>query len=223
MTRRHTRIKICGITTPESAAVAARAGADFIGIVFAPDSPRTVSDPALIVDILEAAREGFVEPIPVGVFADSFETRPNLFDMWLDFGEWVQVHDPITIQAARGLVHNHSVRLLRGQHFDPAAIAEWDHGDTVHAMLIDGPRAGSGETFDHVALSDMMHTICHPLFLAGGLTPENVGDAMRIVRPFAVDVSSGVERERGVKDHALIQAFCDAVRAEDTRRDSDLA
>ncbi|MCA9297100.1 MAG: phosphoribosylanthranilate isomerase [Phycisphaerales bacterium] len=218
--KKQVRIKICGITTPESAAVAAQAGADFIGIVFAPESPRAVSDRTLIAEIIDATRTVITPPIPVGVFADAFDPPPPLFDVWREFGDWVQVHDPISRASAHALIHYDAIRLLRGQHFDPAEIAAWDEGDIVHAMLIDGPHAGSGEAFDHTALADMMESIRHPIFLAGGLTPENVGEAMRIVKPFAVDVSSGVERERGVKDHDLIRAFCDAVRAEDTRRDA---
>jgi len=81
-------------------------------------------------------------------------------------------------------------------------------------VLVDGPRAGSGETIDWHRLAAAMANVAapKPLILAGGLTAENVGEAISIVRPFAVDVSSGVEADKGVKDPAKIAAFCAAVR-----------
>jgi phosphoribosylanthranilate isomerase len=114
--------------------------------------------------------------------------------------------------------------VIKAVRFDPATIrAElelWGDVEEVDAILIDGSAGGKGVAFDWSALADAVGgpgapKVEKPLFLAGGLTPENVGAAIRAVRPFAVDVSSGVERERGKKDHALISAFCAAVRQAD--------
>ena len=82
-------------------------------------------------------------------------------------------------------------------------------------MLVDGSAGGLGEAFDWGALTGWRAFCAKPLILAGGLTPENVGDAIGAVRPYAVDVSSGVERSRGIKDERLIAAFCESVRSAD--------
>ena len=111
--------------------------------------------------------------------------------------------------------------VIKAIRFDPATIVSelrrWSRLAEVDAVLVDGPNAGSGETLDWGALA-AAHTqvaVPKPLVLAGGLNPENVAEAIRVVRPFAVDVSSGVESEPGVKDAQKIHEFCAAVRAAD--------
>ena len=105
---------------------------------------------------------------------------------------------------------------------DPETIAErlrhYDAFDEVNAILIDGSAGGEGIAFDWDQLTPHLEGITTPIILAGGLTPENVGKAIKAVRPFAVDVSSGVERSRGEKDPELIRAFCKAV----VRADAEL-
>ncbi|MEO0477182.1 MAG: phosphoribosylanthranilate isomerase, partial [Planctomycetota bacterium] len=108
------------------------------------------------------------------------------------------------------------------EHFQHTA-STWDHDPRVEALLIDTPptgelTGGSGMTFDWAGLVKVKGHLAKPIILAGGLTPDNVGDAIRTVRPYAVDVSSGVESARGVKDAGLIRAFCEAVQ----QADSDL-
>ena len=90
-------------------------------------------------------------------------------------------------------------------------------GSTPHVeiLLIDGSSGGRGEVFRHEELAALMPQIDKPVVLAGGLTPQNVGAAIRAVRPFAVDVSSGVETSAGVKDADLMRAFCEAVGGAD--------
>lgn len=217
---KRTRIKICGITTPETAAVAASAGADFIGVVFAPTSPRCVEDSGLLSEIIAAIRDVPAPPIPVGVFADAFDPPPAAYAMWREFGDWVQLHAPVTRETARSLAQSDSIRLVPGVHFDAAAIRAWNDASFVHALLIDGPTAGSGVPFDHRQLAMMMSSIVHPVILAGGLTVETVSAAISAVSPFGVDVSSGVESARGTKDPTKIKAFCAAVRHADAERRS---
>jgi phosphoribosylanthranilate isomerase len=94
-------------------------------------------------------------------------------------------------------------------------LARWSKLDEVDAILVDGSAGGGGTTFDWNALAAVKHACTKPLILAGGLTPSNVGQAIRAVRPWAVDVSSGVESSPGVKDEALIHAFCAAAREAD--------
>jgi phosphoribosylanthranilate isomerase len=89
--------------------------------------------------------------------------------------------------------------------------------DEVAALLIDAPTPGQGVPFAWDKLPPLLENVTKPVILAGGLTPDNVEAAIRAIRPYGVDVSSGVERERGVKDPGLIEAFCAAVRRADAR------
>ncbi len=200
-----TRIKICGITTPDMAAFAADAGADAIGIVYAPGSPRQVL-PGLAAQIARA-----LPPMvsAVGVFRNP--TDPEVMN-WR--GEWVQLHGSETETQASRLVMQHR-KVIKGIAFDAPTIMRWDHCPHIAALLIDSAAPGSGKAFDHAALAMLMPALKTPVILAGGLTPDNVGEAIHAIRPFGVDVSSGVESSKGVKDAGLIRAFCEAVRAAD--------
>lgn len=94
-------------------------------------------------------------------------------------------------------------------------LRRWDAVEEVDAILVDGSAGGAGEAFDWHALAPLIRAVSKPIIIAGGLTPENVGEAIGACRPYAVDVSSGVESSPGVKDHAKIAAFCEAVRRAD--------
>ncbi|MCP3902094.1 MAG: phosphoribosylanthranilate isomerase [Planctomycetes bacterium] len=200
---RPTRIKICGVTTREAARAAAAAGADAIGLVFASGSPR-----GLDADTAAALLES-IPPLvtTVGVYRD---LRPES-DPMIGRVDVLQLHGDEDEALIAGLARP----VIRGFPFSPEAVARWDACPNVSALLVDGPRGGAGETFDHGALAALAERITRPVVLAGGLTPENVGEAIRTVRPYAVDVSSGVERAPGIKDPELIAAFCVAVRQAD--------
>ena len=109
--------------------------------------------------------------------------------------------------------------VIKAVRFDPATIAaeleRWGALDEVAAILIDGSAGGLGVAFDWSQLAPHLESCPKEIILAGGLTPDNVGSAIRACHPWAVDVSSGVERAKGAKDPALIEAFCDAVREAD--------
>ena len=192
-------VKICGVRTPEDARAAAEAGATMVGLVFAEGSPRRI-DRAKAEAILAALPSG-VEP--VALLVDAAPDHPVL--AW-----WrgrVQLHgneDEATCAAiaARG----HAV--MRGFAFSPDAVRRWDACTAVDRLVVGGPRGGGGVPFDHAALASMVPGLRARVLLAGGLTPANVADAIGTVRPWGVDVSSGVERVRGTKDHALIADFC---------------
>lgn len=189
------RVKICGLARAEDARVAAGAGADFLGFVFAPGSPRRV-DPRELERWIEDVR-GACEV--VGVFRDQG------FDEVLEFVErfdldFVQLHGhesgadwkklPVRMIEARVVVEG----VLPPPRFAGAA---WAH-------LLDGG-AGSGTTFEWNLAQPVARA--ERLFLAGGLHPGNVGAAIAAVQPFAVDVASGVEIAPGVKDAELVRAF----------------
>lgn len=201
-----TRIKICGVMDVETAIVAVDAGADAIGLVFAPKSPRRI-DSERALEITEALPPGVTA---VGLFQLRGADDPLLDEWWSD---WVQLHGDENEAVVTAIAETH--RVIRGFQFSREKIQRWERCDSVDVLLIDGSDGGGGASFDHGALAKRMPDVSKPVILAGGLTPENVGAAIRAVRPFAVDVSSGVERQRGVKDHELIRAFCAAVRAAD--------
>ena len=128
-------------------------------------------------------------------------------------GAWCQVHGSADDDALAALA---AVRpVVRGFRFEPAAVRRWDGHAAITALLVDGSAGGAGTPFDHAALADLRGEIRKPVILAGGLTPENVADAVRTVRPYAVDVSTGVESAPGEKAPDLVRAFCAAVRAAD--------
>lgn len=210
-----TRIKICGVRDVETALVAVGAGADAVGLVFAPGSPRTIEDLALAEQIAGSVP---VFADAVGLFVDAgvdgicevLEACP------LDA---VQLHGNETPDEARAVAEATGVRIIKAVRFDETTIentiAKWNDAPGVSALLIDGSAGGAGTAFDWEALAQHTDDIDLPLIVAGGLTPDNVGDAVGALWPYGVDVSSGVESSRGVKDEALIRAFCAAVMEAD--------
>jgi len=208
-----TRIKICGIRDEEGLLAAAEAGADAVGFVFVESSPRYIAP--------EGAWK-LMALLPPMVATVGLHQNPGVDD----FAEIEQVC-PTTLTQLHGTERDQIVEMIgpdviKAVRFDPETIGErlrhYDDFAEVSAILVDGSAGGEGVAFDWKQLTPHLEGITKPIFLAGGLTPENVGEAIRAVRPFAVDVSSGVERERGVKDAGLIRAFCEAV----TRADAEL-
>lgn len=209
---RRTRVKICGVRDLETALAAADAGADAVGFIFVPGGPRTIApeDAAAIMYALPPmlTSVGVVRDLSVDAFCDVEQSCPC---------ELMQLHgsedERTVMQCGPGV--------MKAVRFAASTIASelrrWSRLGEVSAVLVDGPQPGSGETIDWHRLAEAAASvpIPKPLVLAGGLTPDNVGEAVRVVRPFAVDVSSGVESERGVKDAAKIRAFCSAVAAAD--------
>jgi phosphoribosylanthranilate isomerase len=204
-----TRIKICGIREPEHARIAAEAGADAIGLVFYGDSPRHV-DNARAAAI---ARELPPYVVAVGLFvnADADAVWAILDDVPLDLLQF-QGDEPPEFCESFGRPYVRAVRMEKGTDLVEYA----SRFSTAKALLLDahvpGERGGTGQVFDWGRVP-AKHPL--PLILSGGLTAQNVGRAIREVRPWAVDVSSGVESSRGVKDPAKIVAFIRSVRSED--------
>lgn len=196
-------IKICGVRTPETARVAAAAGARFVGVVFAPTSPRRVTpDEARRI---AAALPPEAEPVALFQIARADELAAAAWPF-----EWVQLHGEEDEDLVAVAARQH--RVIRGFRFSREAVLRWTACAAVDVLLVDGGAGGSGEGFDHAELVAMRAEITKPILLAGGLAPENVAAAIRAVQPWGVDVSSGVESSRGMKDHDLIRDFCTAVR-----------
>ena len=198
------RVKICGITRPEDAELAESAGADAIGLVFAPNSKR------LITLERAAAIAERVGPLitRVGVFVDAPLEQVLAAVHHLRLGA-VQLHgseDSVYAAAVRK-----ETRVIRAVSFRPGLPLEGLVHFPADALLVDGLRPGSGETFDWSQASSL--TGAPHLILAGGLAPENVAAGIRALRPYAVDVASGVEASPGIKDPEKVAAFVRNARA----------
>jgi phosphoribosylanthranilate isomerase len=211
-----TRIKICGVSRPEDVTAAVDAGADAVGFVFHPGSPRYLT--AEKAGVLAAALPPYVTP--VGLFVNAVPATiaaavaviPALV---------LQFHGDETPQecAAAGRPYLRAARMAPG--FDLLDFAR--RFDEAQGLLLDAhveAYGGSGKVFDW---SLVPRAVPHRLVLSGGLHAGNVGSGIRELRPWAVDVSSGVESARGVKDAAAIHAFCDAVREADLRIEASVS
>jgi len=202
-----TRIKICGITRSEDALAAARAGADAIGLVFYPPSPR-------FVDIEHAAQIAAVLPpfvTTVGLFvnADSETIAEVVERVGIDL---IQFHgnECPDYCAAHGRPWIRALRMKEGIDLD----SEAERFSSSRGLLLDAYRpgvpGGTGETFDWERIPA---GLAGRLVLAGGLNPENVTRAVALTRPWSVDVSGGVESAPGLKSADLMARFVDAVRS----------
>ena len=215
-----TYVKICGITNLDDARCAADAGADFLGFVLYPKSPRFVT-PERVRVIIQAIRDEFGADAPrcVGVFVDEPVARVQVIldNAGLDLA---QLHGNEPPDEVRMLRHR-AFKAIRPRNRDDAEAAVAAYCDIVPddpalpQILMDAyhpQQFGGTGTLADLTVARLLARH-HRLMLAGGLTPETVGPAIGRVRPWGVDVSSGVERTRGVKDNAQVRAFIEAVRA----------
>ncbi|MFP4057070.1 MAG: phosphoribosylanthranilate isomerase [Candidatus Brocadiia bacterium] len=200
------RVKICGITRPEDAEAAADAGADAIGLVFA-ESPRRVTEDQA-AEVL-AALPPYVAPVALFVDAPAEHVRRLCRSLGI---RTVQLHGDEGPELARQLEGLCVVKAFRiRREADVEAIAGYPAAAYLLDSKVAGRRGGTGVAFDwDLALRAKRHG---RIILAGGLGPENVAEAVRRVRPYGVDVSSGVEAEPGRKDGAKVRAFVAAARA----------
>lgn len=201
------KVKICGITNLADALCAAEAGADALGFVFYEPSPRCIT--------LEAAAQ-IAQKLPphvvkVGVFVDA--PQETVLRAIAGCGlNLLQFHGNESPEYCLefGLMSMKAFRIR-----DAASLQDLPHYPT-DAWLLDSYVAekpgGTGEKFNW-ELAREAQSLGRPVFLAGGLSPGNVADAIRLVRPYGVDVSSGVEMSPGKKDHGKVRAFIEAARA----------
>lgn len=201
------RVKICGVTTVEDAVAAAEAGADAVGLVLYKESPRCIS--------ADQAQAIIRELPPFVTTVGLFVNQPT---------HWVRVMadrcgvDTLQFQGDETPEYCDAfgLRAIKAIRVQDAASLDRMREYRVRAFVLDayreGEYGGTGQTFDwNLAVAAKAHG---RIILAGGLTPENVAEAIRRVRPFAVDVSSGIEGPvKGIKDHGKIRAFIQAATA----------
>ncbi len=202
---RPVRVKICGITRPEDGAVAARLGADAVGLVFHAKSPRAVG--------VEQAR-AIVASLPpfvtrVGLFVNA---APDAIEAVLSAValDVLQFHgdEPAADCRCYGRPYIKAIRMRPGVDLEGAARAYHDAGALLLDAYVDGIEGGTGQRFDW---SRVPEDLPKPIILAGGLTPDNVARALALLRPYAVDVSGGVERDKGMKDEDKMRRFLRSV------------
>lgn len=218
--RTRTRIKLCGLGHPEEVATAVAVGADAIGLVFYAPSVRAVSisEAATLV----AGLSPFITLTGLFVNAPLEEVAATVAQVPLSLLQFHGDESPQQCAEIADAVNRPFIRALRvGPDTQADDLLKWTQdyaaaGKHFSGLLLDTWTAaygGSGERFDwSIIPPDMASRI----ILSGGLNPENVSDAVQRVRPFAVDVSSGIEVARGVKDLARMRAFVQAVRQADT-------
>lgn len=207
------RVKICGVTTPEDVRLVADAGADAVGVNFYAKSPRFVSPQQ--ADVLLREVPPLVEAVGVFVGLHTRQICALAYQLGLRSVQYLadihDVEDPYPFRQIavfrvrdRATIDeiSHYLEQCRARRFLPAAVL-------VDAHVV-GQFGGTGVTAPWDLLRNLHLEI--PLILAGGLNPENVGEAISIVRPYAVDVASGVEAAPGRKDHDKVRRFIDSVR-----------
>ena len=197
-------VKICGMTSVDDALLAAGLGADAVGLVFASASTRRVS----VGQATEIVRRLPPEVLAVGVFRNELPAR--VVDIANTVGlRAVQLHGHETPEDSRWIGQRVPALIRAFSHDDPALTADADHGP--HRLLVDSPMPGSGEVFDWARLDRLVAG--RPYILAGGLGPDNVTEAVEMLAPWGVDVSTGVEASPGRKDPAKVRRFIAAARA----------
>lgn len=223
-----TKVKICGITNSGDAAVALAAGADYLGFIFYPPSPRFISPesiPILLDEVMAHPQAGPImkskgRPRLVGVFVNETITHvATVLDRYgLDLAQLSGDEPPEHLlisasplfgrayKAVRPTTYGDAKSLIDRYLPDPSILSVPD----IPQILVDTPHkalfGGTGETGDW-HLSAALAKRIPGFMLAGGLTAANVAEAVSLVRPFAVDVASGVEQRPGIKDHSLVATF----------------
>ena len=204
-----TRVKVCGITNVEDALAALDAGADMLGFNFYARSPRYVS-PAEARKIIGRLPDGVS---CVGVFVNEPEPADvERIAREAGLGA-VQLHGDETPEYCRSLRDLTTIKALRvGAGYEVETAAAYDTDAVLLDAYVAGERGGTGHTFDW-ALATLTRERVPRLFLAGGLNPDNVAAALGAVRPYAVDVCSGVETSPGRKSPELMRRFVEQVKS----------
>ena len=205
------KVKICGITETEDAIRAVELGADALGFIFAP-SPRRISmeKTRLIINAIPP----FIKTVGVFVDEEAGKIREHITYCGLDL---VQLHGNESSAFCRGLMP-YTIKVFRIQEDANLPIVR-DYRNSARAFLLDtyakDKAGGTGRTFDW-QLAVKVKECGIPLILSGGLSPDNIAEAIRQVRPYAVDVNSGVEERPGKKDYGLMKQLMEKVGKAET-------
>lgn len=201
-----TRIKICGITRVQDVQAVAHSGADALGLVFYAKSPRHVSIEQ--AQQLAATTPPFITLVGLFVNPEAEAVREVLRQVPLDVLQFHGEEEP-EFCAQFGRPYLKAVRVKAGVDLVQCAARYASAQGLLLDAYVEGTHGGTGEPFDWALIP---HDLPLPVILSGGLHADNVADAIRQVRPYAVDVSSGVEASKGIKDAAKVAAFIKAVR-----------
>ncbi|MFP4320897.1 MAG: phosphoribosylanthranilate isomerase [Anaerolineales bacterium] len=214
------RIKICGLTNLNDARVAAEVGADYLGFIFYDPSPRAVPSVQVVREIVDTLRNdmGAVAPKMVGVFVNEsvWSISQKMHDARLDLAQLSGDESPQVVAEMRGRAYKaiQPERLEYGLQ-DLADYAPQGPSAPHPAILVDAYhsalRGGTGEQLPAEIAARLIDAEPR-LMLAGGLNPDNIFDTVSLLRPYAVDVASGVEAEKGRKDHDKVRMFIQAAR-----------
>ena len=210
MSTHRTRVKVCVITSYDDAMYAVDAGADAIGFIFVENTPRYI-EPEKAAGIMFSlppfvSTVGVVRDLDVDAFCDLEQMCP---------AHSMQLHgkEPVDVVKQCG------PGVIKAFKYEDATInsqlTRWGKVDEVDALLIDGSDGGEGTSFDWSKLKSHVEGFSKPIIIAGGIDPENVTQVIETLRPYGVDVSSGVEDEPGKKNAEKIAKLCAAVRAAD--------
>ncbi len=206
-----TRIKICGITNIDDALMATDAGADALGFAFVPDTPRYLKDTKAAAKIIEQLPP-FITTVGLFVNAAPEVIRTTADECHLDM---LQLHGDESPQFCR-VLNRRIIKAARVKDESSFAhLSDYRVSGYLLDTYVKGALGGTGVAFDwHLAVKAKQYG---RIILAGGLDPDNVGSAVQQVRPYGVDVSSGVEVRPGRKDPVKVQAFIQTVKEMDRK------
>jgi phosphoribosylanthranilate isomerase len=197
------KVKICGITNYDDAAMAVNLGADALGFIFAPASPRKI-EPAAAAEIIRRLPP-FIKSVGVFVNEDINKIRDIADYCGLDC---IQLHGDETLEMCESLMPR-TIRAIRMKDDTDTSQLQVYRGKT-RALLLDTyskkMSGGTGKTFNWDKAVEI-NALGLPVILAGGLTPSNIEEAIKKVRPYGVDINSGIEKSPGIKDHELMKGL----------------